>query len=545
MNWSVARIVIALVALNGCAGAGGTGGAPPRPGATLRSEDRVVIPTMVDVIGVAASDRMVFLATPEGLGVYDHRFSTWHPPLSRVDGWPGREIIGMMEDPADPEAVWFAGALGVFRYRVGDDRVMRAIVGEPLTGGIGVPMDDPASGLVVRTASGRMLRVSSSGTVLPYIGNSRLRTPQGLAQVYARYPALRNFERLLTQDGSLRSWPLRSAASLPTVSEVWFGSAGGGAFKVDPLFMRGEPRPFGLLSGGAGAITSAITGVWIGGSGFAATGRSGLTYVTHDLQQWKWADGAAGAPFPGGARVQALSVFGSFVWAATDRGLVRVDAQSGNVDRRWDNASGLGSAIALSVLATRDGAWVGTSTGLTFAPNEPARDAVVNPAFTGAAVRGLVRRGDTLWMATDIGVLALAPGETQPRKLRAADGDSRLALPIVAMASADSIVVVATSRGDVLRLNGTTGRSMDTISYLNTSRVGRINAIAIDARSVWVAGDVGVSVTERATHLERFVPVGLAIPGEALGVALSNDFAWIAAREGAVRLRRTANGTLW
>jgi ligand-binding sensor domain-containing protein len=181
---------------------------------------------------------------------------------------------------------------------------------------------------------------------------------------------------------------------------------------------------------------------------------------------------------------------------------------------------------------------------LTFAPNEPDRDGVT-PAFTGAAVRALVRRGDTLWIGTDIGVLALAPGEAQPRRLRATDGDSRLALPVAAMASADSIVVVATSRGDVLRLNSGTGRSLDTMSYLNSSRVGRVNGLAIDARTLWVAGDLGVSVTERATHLERFVPAGLAIPGEALGIALSNEFAWIAAREGAVRLRRTANGTLW
>ena len=513
---------------------------------SLRAEDRVVIPSMVDVIALAASDRMLFVATPEALGIYDHRYSTWLPPLSRVDGWPGREVVAMMEDPADQQGVWFVGALAAFYYRAGDVRVMRAIIGEPVAAVVGVPTDDPGSGLVVRTASGRLLRISQSGAVLPYTGTGRapMRTPQGLAQVYARYPALRNFERMLTQDASLRSWPVRTGVLLPNVSEAWLGSAGGGAFKVDPLFVRGEPKPFGLLSGGAGAITSAITGVWIGSSGVGPIGRSGLTYATHDLQQWMWADGAAGSAFPSGARVFSISVYGSFVWAATDRGLLRVDAQTGAVDRRWDNASGLGGAIALAVHAMRDGAWVGTSTGLTFAPSEPGRDAP-SPVFTGAAVRALQRRGDTLWAGTDVGVLVLAPGEAQPRRLRAADGDSRLALPIAAMASADSIVVVATANGDVVRLSSVTGRSLDTISYLNTSRVGRINALALDARTLWVAGDLGVAVVDRATHLERFVPVGSAIPGEALGVALSNDYAWIAARDGAVRLRRTANGSLW
>lgn len=549
--WCRATVAsLAALALGACASAGtpGSNGAGSPRGTALRAEDRVVIPSMVDVRGLAASDRMVFLATPEALGIYDHRYSTWLPPLSRVDGWPGIEVSAMMEDPSDPEAVWFVGGTFAYRYRAGDERVMRAFIGEPVTSSIAIPSDDPASGLVVRTTSGRMLRVSPMGGVAPFqpIGRGPMRTPSGLAQVYARYPALRNFERILTQDAALRSWPLRTGVLIPNVSDAWFGSAGGGAFEVDPLFSRSEPRPFGLLSGGAGAIASAITGVWIGGSGFGAIGRSGLTYATHDLQQWRWADGAAGSPFPSGARVHAISVFGSSVWAATDRGLVRVDAQSGAVDARWDSASGLSGALALAVVATRDGAWVGTSTGLTFiAQSGAAADANAAPVFTGSAVRALVRRGDTVWAGTDIGVLVLAPGETQTRRLRAADADVRLAEPITALASADSIVLVATGRGEVLRLDARTGRALDTASVVIARRIGRINAIAVDARTMWVAGDFGVSVLDRATRVERFVPAGTDIPGEALGIALSDDFAWIAARDGAVRLRRTANGTIW
>jgi ligand-binding sensor domain-containing protein len=226
-----------------------------------------------------------------------------------------------------------------------------------------------------------------------------------------------------------------------------------------------------------------------------------------------------------------------------------MDAHSGAIDRRWDTGRGLSSAPSLSVIATATGAWVGTTTGLTFVrdtpgtANEPA--GTLTNVFNGGRVWALVMRGDSLWIGTDLGVMVLPPGETAPRRLRSAESDRRLTQPIVSIASSDSVVVLGTPTGEVLRIDVRSGAVLDTVSYVATRRVGRVNGLAIDERTVWVAGDLGVAVIERATRTERFIPVGPDIPGEANGVALSPEFAWIAARDGAVRLRRTANGTIW
>ena len=74
--------------------------------------------------------------------------------------------------------------------------------------------------------------------------------------------------------------------------------------------------------------------------------------------------------------------------------------------------------------------------------------------------------------------------------------------------------------------------------------VGRVFAVAADAQTVWVTGDRGVAVVSRGSGVQRVLPVPSVIPGPALDVTLDPDFAWIATREGVVRLRRLPDGTV-
>lgn len=546
-----------------CAGGAGSvggergGSSLPRPGVTFRADERVVVPAMTNVRGVAATDRYLFVATPLALGVYDVRFNAWLPPVTELQGWPRVLVSVMLADPADASAVWFAADNIVYRYRVGFDDIVRAVLPERVSpAAFFVEAANPAAGVVVGGGPTGFVRVSPSGFVQPWTqGPPPPRTPvqqrivpQTVASVYARYPSLQNFERLLTRDPEMRSWPVQSATTVPQRSEVWLGTAGGGVFRVDPVFSRGEQVPFGLAGGGASAVTSVGTGAWFGGASLGAE-RGGLTLADNELRQWRWVDGGLLSPLAG-AQVSALDVWESSVWVGTDRGVYRVDGRSGNVIGRWDDLAGLPHSLVYAVAATAAGAWVGTPRGLAFVqaaerPGGGGRTADVDDShFRGRPVMALVTRRDTLWMGTDIGVMVLVPGQDQPRRLAGFTTDARHTAPVVALATADSIVVAATDAGDVWRIDTRTGAIADELPYVAPGRVGRISALAMDATSLWVAGERGVLVVERATRLERMLAVGTDLPAPALGVSLTRGYAWIATRDAAVRLRRLEDGTV-
>jgi hypothetical protein len=503
---------------------------------------------------LALSDRYAFVATPRALAVYDTRFNEWLPPLSRIDGWPDLPIDVMMADPADPTAVWFASGTFVYHYRVGLDDLVRAIVPSRVSpNAFYVDGGDPAAGVIVGGGPTGLVRVSPTGFVQPYnpgmgrAPGARI-VPQTAASVFSRYRSLQDFQRVLTRDESLRSWPISSAASHPMKSEVWLGTLGGGVFKVDPNFARSEQIPFGLLGEGAGAVARAADGVWFGSMGGALGGRDGLTFVDTELRRWRWIDGGAASPLAG-ARIGAMSVWESALWVATDRGVVHVDGRSGGIIRRWDDLSGLPSSLVFAVAPTPMGAWVGTARGLAFAhTNQTSRDPRVNDAdslmLVSAAVRALVTRGDTLWIGSDRGLLMLLPGAREPRRVGAAGSDLRLAQPVTALATADSALVFATSGGEVVRVHTRTGAVLDAGAFLDANRAGRVNALAMDANTVWIAGDQGVIVVRRDTHAQRSLVVGRDIPSEAFGVVLTPQYAWIATRDGGVRVSRLSDGTV-
>jgi hypothetical protein len=154
------------------------------------------------------------------------------------------------------------------------------------------------------------------------------------------------------------------------------------------------------------------------------------------------------------------------------------------------------------------------------------------------AVRGLAASGDTVWAATDAGLLGALPSDTLPRRSTAAD--SRLRRPLVAVARTDSLLVAA-SQSEVLAI--VRGRVLGTprLDAAALGGVGRILAVAADGLTIWVAGDRGVAVVTRASGVSRLLS---DLPGPATDVTLERDFAWIATREGIVRLRRLPDGSV-
>lgn len=485
---------------------GNVGGiAPSRAfaGAMLR-EDRVTLSRGTVVRAVGVSRRWVYATTLDAVIVYDRDRRAWLPPFTRDGGFDPALVRAIAVDP-DDESAWLITASGAWTLQPFTAFVMRA----------------PAGPLPARLQAG------------------------SLDAVYREFPSLQSFGALLTRDAeSLQGFPVVAGARAPDRSDVWLGTAGGGLFQVDPLFNSAAPRPYGLASSGAGAMARAADGIWIAPASRALESRSAVTFVTRDLQQWRWLDDAMRRGF-GGGRATALEVRGSTMWMGTTRGLYRM-ALDGAAGRAVTPLTGLPSDVVLSLLARADGVWVGTDRGLAFLPTDSARaqgDLAPQRDVVGVPVNALLATGDTLWVGTDGGLLLLRAPGGEGRAVRPAESAvaARLRQPIDAIARADSMVVVALRDG-VLAFNLQRGTWSEPWPAVAWRDVGGITTMAIDARTVWVGGAFGVLTIDRATGVSRILRTGSDLPEAVTGVVLDGAYAWIATLGGVVRIRRTADG---
>ena len=545
---ALAFICAATSCVGGAPGAGDTGSDRPRGRGLLRREDRVVIPEFTRITAVAVSQRLVFAAVDDALGIYDRQFDVWLPPFTVADGFPRGRVTVMAADPAT-DAVWIGVSGAIVVYRPLIDQLSSVIIPGPVDL-IMFDRRDYGGGAFVR-AGGQWSKVSSTGFVSP-VGTgmdelppaSERIIPSTLQQVYDEFPSLRSFETLLTRDEQMRSWPVSAGARAPDRSEVWLGTFGNGLFQVDPLFTQASQRPFGLLGSDAGALAPAADGVWIAtGSPFDT--RAGLTFASADLQEWRWLE----PPVAGvmrGAAANDLVVRGRAAWLATDRGLARLDIRNAADVRLWSATTGLPADEALSVAPRDDGTWVGTSRGIVFVEDSigdrRGTRTISGPTIaSGTAIHALLLTGDTLWIGSDAGLLLLPPGGTDAVRAAAAGTEPRLARPIRAIAHSDTVVAIATA-DDVFRITIPGGRLLPRLTAVDFRVVGGITALAIDASTVWVGGPNGVLVTSRATNASMFLPAVAGTRARVRDIHLTVEHGWVATDAGVVRLVRLPDG---
>jgi ligand-binding sensor domain-containing protein len=544
MAASFASLVACAAVPGGSSGAAGA----PAPSASPR-EDRVLL-TAFDVIpAVAVSRHTVYVASVDGVAALDRDFGRWLPPVAFGPGFAAAGATVMAADPVE-EGVWIATAGSVLYYRPSLGDIARGIA----PGGVDAIVFDernPGAGAFLHGAAGWAL-ATRTGMVSP-VDPSRVppaaarSRPSSLAEVYAKYPSLRGAGALLTRDADLQSWPVMSGAIAPDRSEVWLGTAGGGLFRVDPLFMKGEQLPFGPLQTATGALARDSDGVWMAGVGAAAaTARSGLAHASEDLQRWRWLASPALSRALGGGRALRMSVRGSRLWVATDRGLVSLDASEAGHALRWTATSGLPDDRALSVAASDAGAWVGTARGLAFVGSDASARAaratdVRVIGGVSAAVRALVLAGDTLWVGSDAGVLLLRGASPDSALRTLAVDDARLSRPVMALAKSDSVVAAATDR-DLLVILPSSASIISRFDAVDVAAIAPVSAMAMDASTIWLAGRGGVLVVARANGASRLRPAPGPIPAQALDVALDPNYAWVATPAGVVRLRRASDG---
>jgi ligand-binding sensor domain-containing protein len=518
-------------------------------------EDRVLVGGYGDVVAMAASQRMLFVASPSGLATYDRVAQRWLPPLTDVDGYPSGRITALAGDP-EIEGVWIAALGEVLFYRPAIDQLIRTIVAGR-TERIVFDRDDPGVGAYVG-AGDQWTRVSSGGFAFPVTLNDlppqgrRVESPS-FESLSEEMPALRSFSDLLTRDEALRSWRPTSAAQVNGMSEVWLGTLGGGIYLADPLFNRARHIPFGLFEPGVSALAMASDGVWAASLGAELRGTGGVTFAGTDLQQWRWLRGPADGSLAG-MPIYDLLVRDGIAWVATDRGVARRDtrARDGERSTEWSWVSGRGArrAYALSVLGGT--VWAGTDGGVLAIGSAAADGWITLPAEAGiGAVRSagsgqtrtLLATGDSLWIGSASGLSIMRVSDGTPTVARAtiAAAPGWIQQPIVSIARSDSIVVIAAdARVGIIDLRTRAFHLLP--GNPDLSRLGHLTVVAADTRTIWIGGERGVFVIDRTTGLLRSANTPGMMPEMVFDIALEPGFAWLATRSGLVRLRRDPDG---
>ena len=522
--------LLGLLLMGACAG----GGAPEGTSSfsSARRDDVITVRAHNEIRQVAAGERMVFAASQSGVIIHDALFRAWQRPMESENGIRDEPSV-LAADPAE-DGVWvgYPGRVVYYRPRL-EYAVTAGVVGTPEH--IFFDRRDPGEGAYVRTRTSivRVSRTGASTQVAPDAlpgPDARLEAPS-TRDVLRTYPGLEAFLPLLARDDELEQWRVTTAAASPGRSEVWLGTHGNGVLRVDPTFNRAEHIPFGLVESGIGALAPAADGMWAGGLGRPGA-RGALVFASSDLQRWRWLDGPRSHPLVG-VRVHAIAVRGQTAWIGTTRGLLRMDLEDDSRVRAWNAADGMPSDIVTSVVARADGAWVGTSAGLAHV-GETVRG--VGPRVQ---VRDLMSWGDTLWIASNAGVLALTPGDSLPRTLDLED--SRLRRPIVGVARADSIVVAVTDAAELIEIHLRARRVLSPRAAA-VSSLRAIARVAVDAQTLWLAGEGGVLVIHRSTGRSTFLAAGSALPAAATDVIITRELAWVGTRDGLVRIRRRADG---
>ncbi|HEU4641879.1 MAG TPA: hypothetical protein VFS44_05430, partial [Gemmatimonadaceae bacterium] len=182
--------VLATSVLGACSaaprGAGGAEAATPLPSAR---EERVLVPSFDIVEGVAASQRRVYIASPDGIAALDRDLGQWLPPVTRLDGWPGGPLGAIAADPLE-DGVWVAGAGALAYWRPTLDQLSLAALPGPVDA-ILFDQRDIGAGAYLRGSTGLAL-ATRTGLVMPV---SSMSLPPGaaleraptLADVWQRY----------------------------------------------------------------------------------------------------------------------------------------------------------------------------------------------------------------------------------------------------------------------------------------------------------------------------------------------------------------------
>ncbi len=347
-------------------------------------DDRLLITSFQNARGIATDQRLVFVATTDGLEIYDQSFKRWLPPSTIEDGYPAREGPARIAYDPRERGVWLVTDVGsVYAWSTAIQRWQQRF-----------PSDVPEDVL-------RGLQ-------------------RGAADRDPAWAVMRNFAG---RDAAGRTWQVTGIAAGERSGTYWAATNGGNFSFVDTRNLSSEPYTFGTLSRGVSALALGPDGhIWFGGDG--ASPRNGIARADSTLQQWQqYESRVAEGPR---ARVHALAALPAGVYAAAADGAYVLRSN------RWQRVADV-EATALAHTTGRT--WVGARGTLGWLDGTDNYQRVEFPLQT---VHALAARHDTLWIAAETGLYKWS--REQVRQLAAAP-------QVVDVAVANDAVVTITARG--------------------------------------------------------------------------------------------------
>jgi ligand-binding sensor domain-containing protein len=506
---------------------------PCRLPAQYAPDDRVLISDFSYVDAIAASPSLVFAATPHGLVIYDRMARAWRLPVTSLDGYPAARVRVALADPVG-NAVWLGTALGLARY----DADLRAWESAYAMGGVTSLMldaTDPASGIYALTPGGwsfvpRGGLAAIPGQPLPPPG--RRIVPLDAETALRLAPAADALRAFILTDARLRAYRFTAAARTADRTELFFGTNGMGMVRFDATSGERETLAFGLLARRAGAVTVWRDGVWV--TSLSAVGeRRGLTWVAADLSLDSTVEGAGVAGF-GCFEGRKIVAAGPFLWVACERGLLRIETGTWR-SRVFDAGRGLAADNVLSVAVAGDGAWAGTSRGLSFVA---ADERVTNVPGIEQPVLSLLAVRDTLWVGGTAGLGLVLPGTRAVGVPPDVAAQPSLRAPILALAVVNGTLVVATPDHFAWRDPATHEWRL----LHARADLGAIAALAGDdaAGGVWAAGAAALAFFDLARGTFHVLRVPFDVPAAVHDVAVDAHYVWAATDSGLVRFSRGA-----
>ncbi len=346
------------------------------------------------VSGMTRDDRQLYAASEGGLQILDLLSGRWQQPSTMEDGYPVDE--GPAAAAYDPfeRVVWLGtttGGLHSYQVDFGRWRLEASPGLGPIVAILPLS-EDRGEGVLVRTPTGWYLVERFSGAVRP-LPPGQL-PPEAAALEAPAHERLRLLEpayaaagATLTADRGGRTWPVTSFVAGDRPGVYWLGTAGDNLYRLDVRFLEAEPRPFGLLTSGSGALAVDAGWLWIGGDGRGP--RRGPVRAGHDLQQWRQYE-AGIVPAPS-ELVEDILVPADAVWFGGRGGLYRLDRRSD----RWLQVAGVGGRLPVRRLAAVEGGlWAATDLGLV---RVSADGAVEGTFFEGRAVHAVVAANGGIW----------------------------------------------------------------------------------------------------------------------------------------------------
>ena len=516
----------ATLALAGCAaGTGGSGGAP-LPSGSFQPEDRVVLGDFSTVQAIAASFDVVYVVYPSAIGIWNPLVERWSVPRAAPSTRALADVFNAVVDPLD-RSVWLAARSGLIHFDPLLDRWERHVVPGTVIG-IGLDRGDPAGGVWLRSTEGWFHQPRIGGAT-PGTPPATLRLAPTVEDAYRAVPGLRGIGTTLALGPGLDPGRLTAAAPSASGSGWFVGTSARGAFFVDDVGLRATPLSLGLLGDMVGALVAVPGGVWVTTDQEPGRHPASLAFVPNDLSATTRIEGdpAFGLGFDA---ARAILPGDRTLWLATDRGVVAVGIDDGQV-RRWNETDGLVDQRVLALTSWHDEVIVGTMRGIAGidGSGEVRRPlpGLVRPVYA------LHARGDTLWIGTDRGLVAHAADGAVPTGVTGWDRLVRSNTPVLGIGSvADTLVAMTTS--DVAWRDPVTGTW--NLAPAIASTTGSLRAFHATPFGVWVGGDRGAAFLRADGGVLRTLRVGPDLPDVVTAIASDDNWLWIGTLRGLVRL---------